>query len=148
MEEPAWKALPSRAQALYPWLKLQWKGPRHNNNGRVMLSVRCAAQRLGCNKDTAAKVFHDLQAKGFIHVTRAARLGVDGEGRSHEYELTEIELPRSDRRGGRRLYCDWRPDQEFPVVTALKNNPGGKNGRKKPRHRNSDDTVIEFKPIE
>ena len=75
MEEPAWKALPSRAQALYPWLKLQWKGPRHNNNGRVMLSVRCAAQRLGCNKDTAAKAFHDLQAKGFIHVTRAARLG-------------------------------------------------------------------------
>ena len=45
MEEPAWRALPSTAQALYPWLKLEWRGPDADNNGSIRLSVRQAAER-------------------------------------------------------------------------------------------------------
>jgi len=33
MEEPAYSALSTAAQALYPWLKLEWHGPDANNNG-------------------------------------------------------------------------------------------------------------------
>ncbi len=39
MQMPAWRALPATAQALYPWLKLEWHGPRANNNGKISLSV-------------------------------------------------------------------------------------------------------------
>src|SRR4051794_12011637 len=88
MEEPAWLALSSTAQALYPWLKLEWKGARYNNNGRISLSVKQAAARLGVRPDTAARAFHDLQAKGFIVVTRIAQLGIDGAARPFEFELT------------------------------------------------------------
>ena len=47
METPAWRALRPTAQALYPWLKLEWRGPQNNNNGNIRLSVRQAADRLG-----------------------------------------------------------------------------------------------------
>ena len=46
METPAWKALSPTAQALYPWLKFEFKGPKFNNNGKINLSVRQAAERL------------------------------------------------------------------------------------------------------
>ena len=47
MEAPAWRALSTTAQALYPWIKLEWRGPKANNNGKIRLSVRDAARRLG-----------------------------------------------------------------------------------------------------
>ena len=28
-------ALPLRAQALYPWVRLEWKGKKLNNNGEI-----------------------------------------------------------------------------------------------------------------
>ena len=43
METPAWRALSSTAQALYPWLKLEWRGPQNNNNGRISLAVSTAS---------------------------------------------------------------------------------------------------------
>ncbi len=49
METPAWRALSPTAQALYPWLKFEWRGPQANNNGKLSLPVREAAKRLGCN---------------------------------------------------------------------------------------------------
>ncbi|MEM9130159.1 MAG: hypothetical protein AAGA97_10620 [Pseudomonadota bacterium] len=46
MEEPAWRALSPTAQALYPWLRLEWKGADFRNNGKIRLSVKRAAERL------------------------------------------------------------------------------------------------------
>ena len=34
METPAWRALSPMAQALYPWLRLEWRGVNFNNNGQ------------------------------------------------------------------------------------------------------------------
>ncbi len=34
MEEPAWRALSSAAQSLYPWLRLEWRRPEANNNAQ------------------------------------------------------------------------------------------------------------------
>ena len=141
MDNDAWRALPSIAQALYPWLKLEWNGPDANNNGEIRFSVRQAAQAMGVIPDTAARGFHELQAKGFIVLTEHARLGSSGEAKSPSYELTELALPGSKGRP-RKLFDDWRPGHDFPVHKATPNNPAGRNGKKKPCHENHDGTVI------
>ena len=129
MEEPAWRALSIAAQSLYPWIKLEWHGPRYNKNGELRLSTRQAAERMGVCLNTAARAFHDLQAKGFLVVTREARLGLGGEAKSPTYELTELVLPNSDKIDGRKLYKKWKKGQDFPVKKAMANNPNGRNGK-------------------
>ena len=144
MEEPAWKALTTTAQALYPWVKLEWHGTDYNNNGKIRLSVRQAAARLGVRPATAALAFHDLQRKGFIFQTEAATLGVEGAAKSPAYEITELKMPGSDRMDGRKLYREWRADNEFPVAGSSANNPLGRNGQKaKPCHGFRDGAVSE-----
>ena len=128
---PAWQALTTTAQALYVWLKLEWKGPRYNNNGKIRLSVRQAAERLGIGINAAARGFQDLQAKGFIAVTEQACLGTSGMARAPSYELTELAMPTSGQPEGRKLYRDWRQGHDFPVEKHSANNPEGRNGKNK-----------------
>lgn len=143
MEEPAWRALSSVAQAIYPWVKLEWHGPDCNNNGKIRLSARQAAQCVGVTPDTAAGGLRDLQRKGFLFVTEGATLGVEGAAKSPAYEITELKMPGSDRIDGRKLYREWRPDAEFAASTTAVNNPCGRNGRKtKPCHENRDGPVM------
>lgn len=142
MEAPAWRALTPVAQALYPWLKLEWRGPQANNNGRIKLSVRQAAELLGVNMKTAARGFHDLQAKGFLVVTEHARLGVGGEAKSPSFELTEIPLPFGKAIEGRKLYRQWRDGCDFPVHKASAHNPSGRNGKTEPCPQNGNSTVV------
>jgi DNA-binding transcriptional MocR family regulator len=127
MQTDAWRALSSTAQALYPWIKLEWRGPSANNNGKLRLSVRQAAERLGCNPKTAGRAFHDLQAKGFIVQTEGACLSSGGDAQSPSYEVTEISLPTSNK--GRRFYSDWKVGHDFPVKVTTTNNPAGINGQ-------------------
>lgn len=138
METPAWRALSPTAQALYPWLKLEWRGPQANNNGKIRLSVRQASERLGVSVNTAARAFHDLQAKGFLVVTKPACLGIVGQATCPEYELTEIGLPSGEKRGGRRLYRDWQEGRDFPVRKSPANNPQGVRSKIKPHHQFSE----------
>jgi len=126
MQCPAWHALSPYAQRLYPWLLLEWTGGRENNNGKISLSVRQAADLLGSHNETARRAFIGLQAKGFLVVTRCAALGSTGNARGHEYELTEfgtgmVPVPR-------KLYRDWKPGHDFPVKRAKAHNPSGKGG--------------------
>lgn len=142
MEEPAWRALSSTAQALYPWLKFEWRGPDANNNGKLRLSVRQAAARLGVRPDTAAEAFRDLQRKGFIVQTEHASLGVEGAAKAPAYEITELKMPGAER-DGRKLYRDWQPGKDFPVHMAAPHNPRGTNGQKtKPCHAFRDGAVM------
>ncbi len=122
----AWRALSPYAQRLYPWLLLEWTGSKENNNGHISLSVRQAAKLLGSHTETARRAFLDLQAKGFLVVTRCAALGSIGDARGHEFELTElgtgmVPIPR-------KLFRDWKPGSDFPVKRAKANNPSGKGG--------------------
>lgn len=142
MDTPAWRALSPSAQALYPWLRLEWHGPKANNNGKLRLSVRQAAERMGCGKNAAARAFVELQAKGFAVVTEAACLGFTGEAKAPAYELTEIQLPNQS--AGRKLYQSWRQGGDFPVLKALTNNPTGRNGKTKTCHQIGDSPVIEM----
>ena len=130
METPAWRELSTTAQALYPWLKLQWKGTDRNNNGKIQFSNRQAAECLGVNVDTASRAFHNLQQKGFLHVTEGARLGVGGDAKSPSYELTEVAMPGKGIMP-RKLYLEWKEGNDFPVYKAMANNPKGRNGQEK-----------------
>lgn len=132
MEAPAWRALSATAQALYPWLKLEWRGPQNNNNGRISLAVSTAARCLGVKPDTAARAFHDLQAKGFLVMTKPACLGIGGAAAPPWFELTEIALPHAERPEGRKLYREWREGRDFLVSKAQPHNPRGINGKQNP----------------
>ena len=68
MDNPAWRALSTAAQAPYPTLVLEFKGKKFNNNGQIRLSVRQATLKMGISKDTVSWAFRDLQAKGFLLV--------------------------------------------------------------------------------
>ncbi len=127
METPAWRALPCAAKALYPVLKLEWHGPRANNNGRIRLSVRQAADALGVSPNTANKAFWALQEKGFLVVRSAGSLGAAGCGSGPEYEITELAMPNAQ--DGRKIYREWRPENELPVTRHATGNPSGRNGR-------------------
>ena len=140
MQYPAWRALSPKAQALYPWLKMEWKGHKANNNGKISFSVRQAAKCKGVSNDTAAKAFHELQSKGFIVMTEPASLGVKGQGKCPKYEITELELP--DKPSGRCLFSKWKRGSDFPVINANVSNVVRKI---KPRPNNSDTTVLAFR---
>lgn len=128
IDTPAWRALSLSAQALFPWLIMEFKGAEFNNNGQISLSVRQAAERMGVARDTAAKAFRDLQAKGFIVVKRGASLGVEGHGKCPEYEITFIATLHKE---ASKLYLDWSEDEEFPIFAHPVKNPTGKS---KPCH--------------
>jgi hypothetical protein len=132
METSAWRALSSTAQALYPWLKLEWRGPANNNNGRISLAVSTAARLLGVKPDTAARAFRDLQAKGFLVMTKPACLGIGGAAAAPWFELTEIALPHAEKPEGRKLYREWREDKDFTVNKAQPHNPRGINRKQNP----------------
>ena len=147
METPAWRALTPSAQALYPWVRLEWRGAKFNNNGKIRLSVRQAAAKMGCGVNTAARAFQELQAKGFLVVTEGARLGLAGEAKSPSYEMTEIGLSHAEKPVGRKLYLQWKIGHDYPVSKAAANNPNGRNGKTKPCHQNEDSTVIKMKTV-
>ncbi|MEM9714940.1 MAG: hypothetical protein AAF826_00330 [Pseudomonadota bacterium] len=114
MSTHAWRALSLPAQALYPWIKLEWRGAKFNNNGKLRLSVRQAAECMGCNIKTVMRAFQELQAKGFIIQTEGACLGTEGMGKAPAYELTEI-VPEGQKGPGKQLYANWSEGHDFPV---------------------------------
>lgn len=118
MSTPAWRALSSKAQALYTWLKMEWKGPKQNNNGQISLSCRAAAAKMSVTPNTAAAGFRELQKKGFIVVTKPSYLGTEGEARLQLYEITELPMPGTDR--PRHLYALWKQDTDYRVVSPVK----------------------------
>lgn len=147
LNSPAWRALPVAAKALYPCLLLEWHGPRANNNGKIRLALRQAANMLRVQPNTAGRAFHALQEKGFIVITRPARLGLGGEAKCTEYELTELAMPGAEKPVGRRLYLDWRPGHDFPAHKVMANNPRGANGKTKPCLKNEDSNVLKMKTV-
>ena len=124
VDAPAWRALRTSSHSLFIILCLEWGGPKYNNNGKITLSVRQAAERMGVSRDTAAKAFRELQAKGFILVTKGGSLGVTGHGKCPEYEITSIEMPHREKSNS---FLKWTPDNDFDVFVHPTKNPAGKN---------------------
>ena len=59
----AWRSLTAASRALYVEMGQRYNG---SNNGEISMSVREAARLIHVAKDTAAKSFNELEAKGFI----------------------------------------------------------------------------------
>jgi DNA-binding transcriptional regulator YhcF (GntR family) len=57
-------------ESLSPWARAALvevqRGYNGSNNGRIILSVRDVAKRLGCHRDTAGRALQELIDKGFI----------------------------------------------------------------------------------
>lgn len=116
MDTLAWRALTPAAKALYPLLKRK-VGGNTGLNGQIGLGVREAAEYLGTNKDTAARAFHDLEAKGFIVACKVGHLGYAGHGKATEWRLTELGTGAKLNEGGKRTadFRSWQPGRDFPV---------------------------------
>ena len=126
MDCPAWRALSSAAQALYPWLVMEFKGQNYNNNGKIGLSVRQAAKKMGVSKDTAARAFCNLQAKGFIKVKKGGSLGISGSAKCPEYEITGITLPENGIKANNN-FKEWTEGKDFEIFRHPVKNDKGKN---------------------
>jgi len=124
VDNDAYRALGSAAQALLIWFLLEWKGTNFNNNGKIIMSVRQAAERINVTRDTAAKAIRDLQAKGFIVVRKGGSLGIEGHGKCPEYEITSIATPAAP---ASQLYREWSEGNDFVVFKHAVKNPKGKN---------------------
>jgi hypothetical protein len=89
VDAPAWRAMSHGAKVLYIALRR-----RHNatidNNGKIYLSQRAAAKELGSNRRYIACWFTELEHYGFIVLTSAGHLGVNGRGRAPSWRLTEL----------------------------------------------------------
>lgn len=110
LDEPAWLALPMGARVLYFAVRRRYNG---SNNGDFFLSVRTAADEIGCDPKSARRWFDELIEKGFIKVAKGGALGSDGEGIARYWILTEIG------------YRGQRPTKDFRQWKKQK--PVGKN---------------------
>jgi hypothetical protein len=131
LSDDAWRAMSPKAMMLYLSLRLEWKGKHANNNGKIKLSYRQAAELLDIGVNAAMRGFHELQDKGFIVVTKLGALGVEGQARGPSYELTDIGMPNQIPR---HLYRKWRPGNDFEVIRHQVNNPHGRRGNQDPLH--------------
>ncbi len=83
---------------------------RHNgeNNGRVLMSVREAADRLGVVPNTALKALAELQDKGFI---RLAKAGAFTLKRRHATEWTLTMFTVGDNKPTKD-FINWKPPEK------------------------------------
>jgi hypothetical protein len=83
----AWKQMSFGARLLYFELRRRF----HNNNGHVYCSQRDAGEALGhIRRNDIANWFRELSHYGFIAMTEAGALGVDGKGKAPHWRLTEL----------------------------------------------------------
>jgi hypothetical protein len=95
VKSPAYRQLSMGARALFTALRMRFF-PNNNNNGRIYLSQRDAEEELGhYDRHDIANWFRELQHYGFIVMTEAASLGVDGKGKATLWRITD--LPTRDK---------------------------------------------------
>jgi hypothetical protein len=108
MRSPAWRTTSFGARWLYVHLKRRWSFTQ-KNNGRIFLSHREAQKEIGgCCRDSISRWFRELQHYGFIVMTEAGCLGVDGKGKAPHWRLTEDGYP-----GGRNGNTWMLPTKDY-----------------------------------
>jgi hypothetical protein len=107
MNSPAWRATSHGARWLYMHLKRRYSF-KQKNNGRIFLPLRHAVKEMGGTLDSVARWLRELQHYGFIFMTEAGCLGVDGKGKAPHWRLTEFEAP-----GGRNGNTLMLPTKDY-----------------------------------
>jgi hypothetical protein len=130
---PAWRALSHGARSLFLALKFRYNS-EHKNNGKIYLSTRDAAAELGSNRNGISRWFRELQHYGFVVMTGAGCLGVDGRGKAPQWLLTELgHMGDPPTRDFLRWKGDPFPDRFRPWE---KQNPGAESAsRAEPKVR-------------
>ena len=85
----AWRAMSPYARVVYMALKSRYS-IKARNNGRIYLSARDGAEETGFDMKTVARALRELKHYGFILMTEAGCLGVDGKGKAPHWRLTEV----------------------------------------------------------
>ncbi len=102
LQSPAWRSLSPVARSIFIELAAIYNG---SNNGRIALSVRDAAERVRCSKNTAARALAELTQKGFVDLCSRGHFDRKTP-HAAEYRLT---LHRCDRTGERasKRFMSW-----------------------------------------
>jgi hypothetical protein len=103
----AWRSLGPAPRALYVEIAQRFNGA---NNGEISMSVREAADLIHVAKDTAAKAFHELEAKGFI---ARALCGSFNWKLRHATTWILTEHPVGDR-PVTKDFARWEPEKSEP----------------------------------
>jgi DNA-binding transcriptional MocR family regulator len=105
MRSAAWQSLSCEARAVLLELYALFDGP---NNGRLFLSVREAARRIGVGKSTAAGALGQLMERGFI------RPNVRGAFTLKQRHATSWVLTEFERAGqlATKDFMRWQLDPE------------------------------------
>jgi DNA-binding transcriptional regulator YhcF (GntR family) len=82
---PAYVSLSAWARAALIEVHLGFNG---GNNGKIILSVRAVAKRIGCHRDTAGRALQELIDKGFIEPRFKGAFSVKFR-RATEWRLTD-----------------------------------------------------------
>ena len=124
LDSAAWKAMSTGARCLYIALKRHYRTDTQNN-GKIFLSQRDAMKALGRHDpNQIARWFRELQFYGFIVMTEAGALGVDGKGRAPHWRLTELPLlARAGCRCGHRAAIHDRPGHSVRRATSSDHRP-------------------------
>jgi hypothetical protein len=136
LRSPAYRKLSFGARALLTALHMRCV----YNNGHVYLSQRDAEKELG-HKDRhdIANWFRELEHYGFIVLTEAASLGVNGKGKAPHWRITDMPTRNGSDQfdDGTKDFLHWdgvlfephvRPSRRWNAgkkTTLKKQNPGG-----------------------
>ena len=101
MQTEAWRSLSPTAQALYPWVKFEWHGPKNNNNGKGDKYgaewTRTEFRRQGVEYEDAPGVRSEL----YLSAASALQAGRVELPPDDKLERQFINLERRTTRGGR-----------------------------------------------
>ncbi|MCZ6591643.1 MAG: hypothetical protein O7B98_10970 [Alphaproteobacteria bacterium] len=104
---PAYRSLNVYERCLLVELGRRYNG---TNNGEISMSVREAANRLGCSINPAAKAFRGLEGRGFIRTHVKGAFNVK-QRHATTWILTEYE------------YAGKKPTKDFMKWSTEKQNP-------------------------
>ena len=111
LKSAAWRSLSPVARSVFIELAVIYNG---SNNGRLALSVRDAAERVCCSKNTASRALTELTQKGFIDLCSRAHFDRKTP-HAAEFRLTMHPCDRSSDRASKR-FMTWRPDEQKSVT--------------------------------
>jgi DNA-binding transcriptional regulator YhcF (GntR family) len=118
MDTPAWVSLDCVARCVYVELARRYAGAG-SNNGRIPLSLRELAEKLGVSKATAMRALKKLQNRGFVVLSKQGAFSMKVR-HATEWRLTEF---RCDVTGNMATkdFQRWRENQN----TVSRENPIG-----------------------
>jgi hypothetical protein len=125
---PAWKAMSFGARLLYIALHRQLIY-KDNNNGKLHLSSRDAAEEIGTRQVNIGQWYRELEHYGFIVMTSGPYLGIEGKGRAARWRITDHRHGKDF--DGTKNYLKW--DGTLFEKPRRLNSPPSKSRPSKPK---------------